>query len=211
MIIVSNQKRQLITHSLLNTWNYLYNTYDEYRDIAYEDFAQVLYRNDIMPTRAMLAGREFEKLVSDIVSGREIERTHVWITGASEIAAIIKPNCKLTQTKVYKDMVINGVNYMLYGIPDWLGSGIIYDVKFKEHINNYSVGDYYDCTQHRMYFAIVDDVNKFEYLISDGKKVYREMYLREDCRPIEQTIADFEKWLKLCNLWEVYIEKWQAT
>ena len=208
--MLSEMKRMLITHSLLNAWDYLYKANDEYYDTAYDSFIKALNRFETLPTKAMLAGRAFEKLVSDIVFDKELNSSDEWYIGASGIADIIKQNCTLEQAKVYKDMTVNGINYLLYGVLDWLGNGIIYDVKYKENIGNYSIGDYYDGTQHRMYFALVDGADIFEYLISNGHKIYIEKYTRQECNPIEQTIIDFENWLKLCNLWDIYFEKWQT-
>lgn len=214
MIILLNQtdrKRLLITHSLLNSWDYLYKASDEWYHSAYESFIQTLNRIETLPTVAMLNGREFEKLVSAVVFDTQFaDYSHKWIYGATEIAAIIKENCTLEQGKLYKEATVNNTDYLLYGVLDWIGCGVIYDVKFKENISNYSVGNYFDGTQHRMYFGLVEGVESFEYLISNGKKVYRESYRREDCRPIEQTISDFEKWLKCYNLWNIYVEKWTA-
>ena len=210
MITLTNQKRLLVTHSLLNSWDYLYKASDEWYNSAYQSFMNTLNRVDTEPTQAMLNGLELERLVSDIIAEKSLDCSHDWITGASEIADIIRQNCKLEQGKLYKEATVNNVDYLLYGVLDWIGGGIIYDVKFKQNISNYSVGNYFDGTQHRMYFALVDGADSFEYLISNGKKVYRETYTRQECRPIEQTISDFEKWLKCCNLWEIYVEKWTA-
>lgn len=202
--------RLLVTHSLLNAWDYLYKASDEWRGSVYDSFMQTLNRVEVTPTQAMLNGREFEQLVSDIVVGKSVDGSHKWIDGASEISGIVKSSHMLEQAKVYKDMTVNNVDYLLYGILDWLGAGTIHDVKYKENISNYDVGSYFDGTQHRMYFAIVDGADRFEYLISNGRKVYRERYTRQECRPIEQTISDFERWLKCYNLWDIYTEKWAA-
>jgi len=39
---------------------------------------------------------------------------------------------------------------------------------------------------------------------ADGEQEYR----REDCRPIYETVIQFEQWLKNYGLWQVYCEKW---
>ena len=105
MIILQNQtnpNRLLVTHSLLNAWDYLYKASDEWYDIAYDSFIATLSRYDTEPTKAMLTGREFEQFVSDIVSGKLVDCSHKWIEGATEIAGIIKDSCKLEQAKVRK-------------------------------------------------------------------------------------------------------------
>lgn len=204
------QPKMLITHSLLNAWNYLYKTDDEYYDNAYESFIQTLNRADTPPTPSMLNGLAFEKAVSDIIFKRALKHTDKWSTGANEIADIIIENCTLEQAKVYKDVTINGIDYLMYGVIDWLGGGTIYDIKYKHNISNYNVGDYCDGTQHRMYLSIIDTADKFVYLISNGQKVYKETYTRKESRPIEQDIINLENWLKLHNLWDIYVEKWHA-
>ena len=206
-----SKPRLLITHSLLNSWDYLYRAPEEYYDTAYDSFVQTLNRVETPPTQPMLNGRSFERLVTEILYGNdELNYPQEWIPGATEIANIITKDCILEQIKAHKDATINGIDYLLFGVLDWLGSGVIYDIKFKQNLGNYSVGDYYDGIQHRMYFALIDEADTFIYLISNGQKVYRETYTRQECNPIEQSIINLENWLKLCNLWDTYIEKWQA-
>jgi hypothetical protein len=189
---------------------YIYKAQDEWGEKAYDSFMNTFNRVEVTPTQAMLNGREFEQLVSDVAFDRPVDCSHKWIEGATQIADIVKGNCTLEQGKVSKNITINNTDYLLYGVVDWVGSGIIYDVKYKENIGNYDVGNYYDGTQHRMYFAIVDGADSFEYLISNGRKVYREAYDRNEIRPIQQTISDFERWLKCYNLWDTYVERWEA-
>ena len=90
------------------------------------------------------------------------------------------------------------------------GGKVIYDIKFKNSLRYYSVGDYYENTQRRMYFTLVPDAGSFVYLISDGRKVCSEEYRRADCQPIQETVEEFEKWLKLFDLWDVYADKWKC-
>jgi len=108
------------------------------------------------------------------------------------------------------------VDYLLYGVLDWLfedintGSKVIFDIKFKANIGNYHVGDYYENTQHRMYFELAPEAETFVYLISDGRGVCCEEYRRRDCEPIKETIERFEEWLKMFNFWDVYCDKWKC-
>jgi len=88
-----------VTHSLLNAWDYLYKANDDWYDRAYDGFMQTLYRAEITPTQAMLNGREFERLVSDVFFDRPIDCAHKWIEGAGEIVGIIKENCTIEQAK----------------------------------------------------------------------------------------------------------------
>jgi len=188
------------------------DTFDEasqkYINSAYDSFINTLNRIETEPTKSMLAGREFERLVSDVVNGKDVN--HVWLDGATQIAGIIRQDNHFEQVKLFKEVTISDLNYLLYGVLDWFGSGHIYDVKFTENIGNYDVGKYFDNTQHRMYFALTYGADEFAYLISNGHKVYTETYRRDECRPIEVTIVEFAKWLKSYNLWDIYAEKWQT-
>jgi hypothetical protein len=199
-----------MTHTLLNSWNYLYKATDDWYDKAYDSFMNTLKRIQMIPTQAMLNGRGFEEIVSDIVSEKPVDSLHKWFEGATKIADIVKVNCTLEQVRTHKNITVNGIDYLLYGVLDWLGTGIIYDVKYKENLGNYNVGNYLDNTQHRMYFELVDGADTFIYLISNGRKVYTESYSRQECRPIQQSISDFERWLKIYNLWDIYVAQWQA-
>lgn len=203
-----NQSRLLMTHTLLDSWNYLYKTNEKQYYLAYENFINTLNRIDVEPTKAMLAGKEFERLVSDVMRRKAIN--HVWFNGATEIADIIGTGV-WEQAKMMKDITVNGVDYLLCGVIDWFGGGYIYDVKFIENLCDYSVGYYYNNTHHRMYFELIHGADTFVYLISNGHKVYREEYKRDECRPISEAIAEFERWLKQSNLWDIYAEKWQIT
>ena len=126
---------------------------------------------------------EVQVYITDIMKGNEVH--HDWIDGATEIADILSQNSRgyWVQAKMKKDVTINGVEYLLYGIPDFFGGGVIYDIKFKENIGNYNVGHYFDNTQHRMYFELIHGSETFVYFISNGKKVYKEEYKRHECRP----------------------------
>jgi hypothetical protein len=203
-----------MTHSLLNSWEFMHKSGEGLREKAHSDFINSLRRIKTEPSQAMLNGREFEDLVSDYITNplcRE-EMEHKWLEGAEAIADIINRDFEygdgFTQVKSNAKVTVNNVDYLLYGVLDWLCGGIIYDIKFKENLGNYSVGNYYDNTQHRMYFELVPEADRFIYLISNGKKIYQEEYLRGESRPIYETVTEFEQWLKDYGLWNIYCENW---
>lgn len=214
-------KRLLTTHSLLNAWEYIFKANDEetysgedndspekLKKTAYESFLDILNRTSVQPTEAMIAGREFEQLVS-VLAGFNADNAVIQTNiGASKIADIVSGGAE--QVRLSKKVTINGIDYLLYGVLDWLKAGVIYDIKHKQSLYNYDAGDYFDNTQHRMYFALEDGAERFVYLISNNKEVYSEEYRRSEVRRIESTIIEFERWLKAQELWNIYVDKWQV-
>ena len=65
-----------------------------------------------------------------------------------------------------------------------------------------------------MYLALVPEARLFEYIISDGKYVYREKYPRDllgdGIEPIEDTINNFMSFLDRQNLLQTYTENWEV-
>ena len=65
-----------------------------------------------------------------------------------------------------------------------------------------------------MYFALVPEARLFEYIISDGKYVYREKYPRDllgdGIEPIETTINNFMSFLDRQNLQDEFIKNWEV-
>lgn len=98
-------------------------------------------------------------------------------------------------------------DFLLYGRLDNLHAGVIYDTKYT---GRYEVGKYRGSPQTSMYFEITPGSYKFEYIISDGKELYRETYYPDDVEPIMNIINDFIEWLKANNLLEVYQRYWLA-
>ena len=62
-----DKPRYLLTHSLLNSFEYMFNAEEKYQDKTMRDFMNVLNKVKTEPTKAMLAGREFEQLVTEII------------------------------------------------------------------------------------------------------------------------------------------------
>lgn len=190
----------LITQSLLSSWLYVYKT-----DNGYKDFLNTLNRAKKPKTKAMLNGIKFESIVNSVCDGKTIEKTHELYKPVMEVVDIVKGAQK--QVKLSKEVNINGIHFVLYGILDYLKSGIIYDTKFSK---TYSFGKYLESPQHPMYFDLVPEAKRFEYIICDGKLVYREGYDREDTKPISYIINDFMNFLDKYNLVKIYCENWKS-
>ena len=190
----------LITHSLLSSWSWVFKT-----ETGYDDFIRTLNRLPTPMTQAILDGNQFEAMVSRFNEGFEVDRDHKWYEGIKETAAIVKDSAE--QVKLSKDMKVDGVNFLLYGILDNLRAGVVFDTKMSK---TYAYGKYKDSTQHPTYFELCPEAYKFEYVIFTGRDVFTETYYRYDTEPIEKTISQFMEWLDRHNLVKLYTEKWKC-
>ena len=190
----------LMTQSLLSSWLYVYKT-----DTGYNDFLSALDRIQKPPTKAMLDGNRFEAIVNAVCDGQQIDPKHEWYKPVVEVANIVGGSQK--QVKVSKNIEIDGINFVLYGVLDFLKAGVIRDTKFSK---SYFMNKYLDSPQHPMYFELVPEAKRFEYVICDGTWVYKEAYDRDDVVPIQHTIKNFMDFLDRYNLVERYCEKWRS-
>lgn len=189
-----NQKKYLITASLLNSWHYAISPDNEYGNL--EDFKKVLSKEPMEITEAIQNGYDFEKYMTE-----NYEPT--------------KGGCY--QVKLSKNITTNTGNYVLYGILDCLKAGTIYDYKYK---GSYEVGSFFSSYQHLMYFEICPEANKFTYLITNNYKkgkiledinLYQETYLREDMKVnLYQEIDNFITWLKTNDLYDLFCKYWES-
>lgn len=190
-----NQKKYLITASLLNSWHYVISPDNAYGNL--EDFKKVLSKEPMEVTEAIQNGFNFEKYMTE-----NYEPT--------------KYGCY--QVKLSKNITTNTGNYVLYGILDCLKAGTIYDYKYKE---SYEVGSFQSSYQHSMYFEICPEANKFTYVITNNYKkgktledinLYQETYLREDMNiNLYQEIDHFINWLKVNDLYDLFCKYWESN
>lgn len=195
-----SRNKFLITQTLLSSWNWIYKI-----DNGYEEFMKTLNKEPIQPKLAMLEGQQFENMVYAHSDGAELDEEHKWADGIKKVSEVTKGG--VFQVKLSKNMVIDNVEFVLFGILDVLKAGEIYDVKLSK---TYKYGKYLDSPQHPMYFELCPEVNKFTYLISDGKDLYKEKYERYDTQPIEIEIKQFMNFLERQNLVDLYCQKWQS-
>lgn len=193
-----------ITHSLLASWQYA--TSEDAAEGAYESFLATLRGERTEPTDAMLEGRRFEDLVNRIVTNKKADENEDGYVIALDIASTVQFG--QPQVRIEKDIVLRGEEYRLVGVLDYLKAGTAYDIKRTSH---YEYGKYQDSTQHPMYFRLVPDATRFEYLIYDGSRLVRENYWRDETSPIEPTIIQFIDFLKAASLIDVYAEHWSVT
>lgn len=199
-MLLQNQNKFLITQSLVSAWQW-----SLILDDGYEDFLKTLRREPIQQTRQMLDGVRFENCLNAVLDGAEIVPTHEWYEPITQLYGMLAGAQQ--QVALSHDMTIDDMDFVLYGRLDYLLAGHIYDVKFSK---TYSVGKYFDSPQHSFYFALVQEARTFDYLICDGKYVYRETYYPDDVEPAEKIIKNFIRFLKNMNLLDIYKENWRS-
>lgn len=202
-----NSQELLITPSLLNSWQYIWDCeknvveaksddicLEDKKDIArskaYDEFIKTLYREPIPMNDYMKAGIEWEDascrgetIISPLIEG-----------GAFQIVG-------------KKHIEIMGFKILMYGRLDVLKAGTIIDIK---KVVRYSPQKYITSHQHPFYLKLFPSAQDFVYLIYDGKNVHEERYTREECENIVELIGTFIKWLQNNNLIEIYKEKWKS-
>ena len=193
-----------ITQTLLSSWKYSYIL-----ENGYEEFLKTLRKEPKQQTKAMLEGIRFENVVNAVLDGAPIEPDHEWLNPILDITDELWGASQ--QVTVFREIEVQGVTFLLHGVLDFLKQGVIYDTKFSKR---YEVGKYLDSPQTSMYFALVPEARLFEYIISDGKYVYREKYPRDllgdGIEPIETTINNFMSFLDRQNLLQTYTENWEV-
>lgn len=196
-----------MTQSLLSSWMYYMEAPDDKADGAYASFLSTLRREKKEPTKAMLEGRRFEAMVNRLVSGHPIQTENpAWAAAAKKIAGICAGG--QPQVPVSGTITLCGMDFVLYGVCDYVRAGIIKDIK---KVTRYEYGKYQNSPQHPMYLHLIPEARRFDYLIFDGGNVYIETYRREDCRPIEEIISGFIRYLDGSGLLPVYREVWRMN
>lgn len=192
--------KYLITQSLISSWEW-----DLKLEGKHEEFLKTLRREPIQQTKAMLNGIRFENCLNAVLNGAEIDTTHEWYKPITELASELQGAQQ--QVRLSRDISVGDINFVLYGVLDYLRAGVIYDTKFSK---TYKVGKYLTSPQTSMYFALVPEASKFSYKICDGEWVYTETYTPDEIEPIERTIQHFINYLKRTSLLDVYLLNWQS-
>ena len=183
----------LLTQTLINSWLYLYQVDGEYYEKCYQDFLKTLKRIPLEDNEIFARGREFEK---QVINGEY-----------KEIYDIIKGGSYQVSKK--KELVVDNLDFTVYGIADFIKNGVIYDTK---RVNNYELQKYQYSSQHLIYLYLFDDCYEFTYLIVDNSDTtYEETYKRNDLTlTIETLIHNFISFLKENNLFNIYLENWKG-
>lgn len=203
--------KYLITHTLLAAYDYMFDCREGYEEEAKEAFLRTLNREPTEQTDAMRNGILFESMVYDLAAGRNSTVfNHAWEKGAQAIAVILRG--APTQLRISREIEVDGLRFLAYGILDSLQAGTIFDVKFKaKSFGSLELaGSYLGKTQHPMYLFLVPEAREFVYLVSDGEDLYTESYDREDTPPLSLYISRFISGITEMGLLDVYKEKWKA-
>jgi len=193
-----NNKVYEITPSLLNSWLYLYHCYEGQEIKAKEDFLNALNRIKTPTTDAQQAGIDFEnKCYAGIVD--------------SENEAIIKIIKDGTYQMSAKKLIkVGNLNIMLYGRFDCVKGDTIYDIK-KSLGSYYTSGKYYYTAQQSIYLELLPNARRMIYLFNDKNgNTHEEQYNRQDVIPAQNLVKSFIDDLKLQNLYDLFLEKWEV-
>lgn len=202
--------RYLMTQSLLSSWGYMFSCWEDGQDQAKEDFIRTLNREPTPVTEAMADGNAFEAEVYAAAQGKERYHHSKWENGIQKVASVIKG--APSQIRVQREIKVLGYTFLLYGVLDALQAGVIFDVKYKsKSFGSLDLaGSYLDSPQHPTYLYLVPEAHEFQYLVSDGSDLYKEVYTRANTRPIGDIIAEFITSIEAMGLLETYLEKWVA-
>lgn len=194
-----------MTQSLLSSWQHYIDTDEERSQTAWDSFVSTLRLEEKEPTQAMLDGILFENMVNLLVDGGSLECSPnpKWESAARRFAG----RCfgGLSQVPVTCDLSVSGMDFVLYGVCDYLKAGLIIDIK---KVIRYEYGKYQHSPQHPMYLHLLPEAKRFDYLIFDGSNTHIEPYRRGEFPPIEQTISEFIRFLKDTGGLDIYKHFW---
>lgn len=165
-----------VTHSLLSAWDYA--TGEKASDNSLAEFMSTLRREPRERTKAMQDGIDFEDEVTfyaangylkhddapkmQVVTAMGdtiIQDVHAYTD--AERKAIIRFGKRVRfavpQVRAEKRMTINGMDFLLVGVADYLKAGIIYDTK---RVGMYEYGRYVGNTQHPVLCMFVQIMRK---------------------------------------------------
>lgn len=196
------QNKVLITQSLLSSWLYMWDCAEGYEDKAKESFLQTLNRVQTETTKAQQRGIDFE----DAVYACAKDWRDDYDGAVKEIAKIVRGG--QFQVRAYKEATVQGVRCLFMAKCDAVKCGEIYDIK---RVGQYEVGKYLNSPQHPEYFFCIPEAHKFTYLVcDDSKSVYMETYYPKETALITDIAEQFFNYLKQENLFDLFLEKWQA-
>ena len=190
-----------LTQSLISAYEWTFKKED-----GYDEFIAALNREKKRVTTAMLDGIQYENVLNSVLDGAEITPDHEWYAPITEMAEELQGAQQ--QVTLFRDINVDGVDFLIHGVLDYLRAGEIWDCKFSK---TYKLNKYLGSPQTAFYAYLVPEARRFTYIISDGTWVYRERYPREIIEPIEPYIKNFMQFLDMHNLVNIYAEKWQVN
>ena len=196
-------KQLYLTPTLLNSWQYYINSPISQEEQAKTSFINCLNKVKTEPTPDMIRGLDFEKDVYDFLEGKIdlIEPT------AFEVSQVVKGS--MFQVPLMKKLLdFEDCEIHIFGIADCINKDTIYDIK---NVRSYDIGKYSNSLQHKIYLCATL-ADKFEYVISDGSCVFKEGYNKSPKmeQELKTSILEFLNWLKINNIFDVYVNLWDA-
>lgn len=199
-----SKDKHLLTQSLISSWQYCLSSGNM------DEFITTLKRIKTPQNEAMLNGIKFESMVQAACEGNLPRIDHEWYSVIVDTAEIVKGSAY--QVKLDREIEVDGMRFVVYGIADFVKCGTILDTKFSaKYGSNGDVNKYFDSPQSPFYFYCLPEAKEFIYVISDGKYVYREHYTPEEVPTAEQVIRPFMRWLDKLKLMDVYKDKWKSS
>ena len=190
-----------LTQSLISAYEWTFKKED-----GYDEFIAALNREKKRVTTAMLDGIQYENVLNSVLDGAEITPDHEWYAPITEMASELWGSQQ--QVTLFRDINVDGVDFLIHGVLDYLRAGEIWDCKFSK---TYKLNKYLGSPQTAFYMYLVPEARRFTYIVSDGTWVYRERYSREIVEPIEPYIKNFMQFLDMHNLVNIYAEKWRVN
>jgi len=195
------QNKFRLTQSLMSAYLWTFKKED-----GYDEFIAALNREKKQPTVAMLEGIRFENVLNSVLLGEHLPEDHEWKFPITEMATELWGAQQ--QVTLFREINVDGVDFLIHGVLDYLRAGHIWDCKFSKR---YELNKYLGSPQTPFYMYLVPEAFDMTYIISDGKYVYREKYPREIVDPIEPYIRNFMQFLDMHNLVNIYTEKWRVN
>lgn len=209
--VISQDKRRTpfyrITATLLNSWQRIFDAASEVKESEndtisfeekiekeqskrYEEFVNVLKRVPVSDNEYMKRGREYEQ---EVCEGKDPFFSPIIENGAFQVT-------------LKKEVTVNNMPILLYGVLDVLKAGKIFDIKRVVH---YKSAKYKKSHQHPMYLFLSPSSIDFTYIILDDKgSRHIERYERCNCEDILEVVSEFLNWLESQDLLEVFKQNW---
>lgn len=166
--------KYLMTPTLLNSFSYYFKYEGEKEEEVRQSFIDLLHKDRFRMTPAMQRGIDFENNVQAYCEDR------LKIVGDAPEQNVMRDIGNICkgghwQKRVMKEIVINGIKFLLYGKCDVIKEDYIHDIKTTK---NYDIGKYQDSAQHLLYM-FCGAFKKFSYLIAQGG-TYLNAFYKED-------------------------------
>lgn len=201
--------KYLVTASLLNSYLYMMNSSEEYEDKAKADFLGMLRKDEFVSNEYIRSGFKFEDDVKALAYDREIDdQDENYVACVREAAEIVKNG--MWQVGGSYHMDVGGDDIVLYARVDVLKAGVAYDLK-RVH-RTPTIPKFSGSAQHRIYLLAFPGVEKAEYIICDGSRLYREEYRSSEHTDIHGIMDGFMRVVKSNDEYMTHFyEKWRSV